>query len=237
MSGFVGLFCWFVFAGDGDAMHDSETNLVWRQLSVRWGLVTHGQVVSDDEVSGLVMMMILKCSILLHKLLVDTLQNIFSVLSRHQLFWRFLVVQDESLCHAEMKAQDWLPWLRVIVDERMNWTCPPVRHHPQPVPELSLIISQLLNDVGERSEDSGTLAGNTDDVVEGVGEGTLLKTTINVPASPANIGASLSPVIGDSEDVTMRRLLMIVECWLYISEPATNSQVNLWSDVLLMFEH
>ena len=173
MSGFVGLFCWFVFAGDGDAMHDSETNLVWRQLSVGWGLVTHGQVVSDDEVSGLVMMMILKCSILLHKFLLDTLQNIFSVLSRHQLFWRFLVVQDESLCHAKMKTQDWLPWLRVIVDERMHWTCPPVRHHPQPVPELSLIISQLLNDVGERSKDSGTLAGNTDDVVEGVGEGTL----------------------------------------------------------------
>ena len=119
----------------------------------------------------------------------------------------------------------------------MHWTCPPVRHHPQPVPELSLVISQLLNDVGERSEDSGTLAGNTDDVVEGVGEGTLLKTAINVPASPANIGASLSPVIGDSEDVTMRGLLMIVECLLNLSEPATNSQVNLWSDVLLMFEH
>ena len=70
-----------------------------------------------------------------------------------------------------------------------------------------------------------------------MGEGGLLETAVNVPARPTHICAALAPVIGDPEDVSVRRLWVIVECGLYLAEPSTHSQVELRGDMMLVFEH
>ena len=118
----------------------------------------------------------------------------------------------------------------------MHRTRPPVRHHPQSLPQLPLLRGQALDDVGEGREDGGAVRGHGHDVVEGVGEGRLLETAVYVPARPAHVGAALAPVVGHAEDVSVRRLGVVVERGLDVSEPAADGEVQLWGEVVLLLE-
>jgi len=77
----------------------------------------------------------------------------------------------------------------VAVDQRVKQLSPPIRDHVDPLPPAPLLSRKALDDFGEWSEDSGSLFGTLDDVVNGVSKRLLLKAAINVPTGPAHAGA------------------------------------------------
>lgn len=184
-SSFLGLF----LSGNGYAVHDSKPNLVSMFLGLRTGLVSHCQIVRDDEVSRLPFMLVLNGSIVLDDLVMNFLQNGFRFLSvRHPALWSS-VVFGERIDHSEVEAEDFLARLRMGIYERMDRAPPTaIGDHPQLLPTSSFRRIELIDELGQRSKNCGTLGGTRDDVVESMGKWGFLKATINVPAGSANVG-------------------------------------------------
>ena len=179
-------------------------------------------------------MSVLNLSVIFHKLVVNPIED-FSSLSIGEFPPGGLVmVEDEPFGHSKMEAEDGFASVRVTVDEGMMVTRSSVRHHPQSLPELSLLGREALDDLSEGGEDRGTGCGDTDDVVDGVREGSLLKAAVNMPPSPADLGTALRPVVRDSEYVPVGRLGMVVEGRLNVSKPPTYSEVNFRCNMLLV---
>lgn len=86
------LFDRFVFASNSNPVHHTEANNLWALLGVWRGLVTHGEVVADDEVSGFIFMMILNSPVILGELMMNTGKNFTSFTLCKFLFCRLLIV-------------------------------------------------------------------------------------------------------------------------------------------------
>ena len=79
----------------------------------------------------------------------------------------------------------------MAVDQWPAILVPPVRQHPQPVPELPLLFLQALHQLREWREDCCSAGGHVDDVVDGVGEGLALEAAVDVPARAPDAGATV----------------------------------------------
>ena len=90
-----------------------------------------------------------------------------------------------------MKAEDRLSRFRMTVDKRMDQTLSPVRDHEEPIPPTSFLSRKILDYFGQRRKDGGPLPRALDDMVEGVGEGLLLKAAVNVPTGSADMSTPL----------------------------------------------
>lgn len=109
-----------MFARYGHPMHDPQTNDLWRLLSVRGGLVTHSQVVTDYKVTGLVFVTVLDLSFILDKLMVESREDLHSFLfTELSLSW-LTVILDETLRHAKMETENRFSsvWMRIY--QRMH---------------------------------------------------------------------------------------------------------------------
>ena len=110
-----------MFASYGYPMHHSESNDLWRLLRVGRGLVTHGQVVADDEVTSLVFVAVLNLSVILDKLMVDPRDNLHSFLVTELSLSGRIVILDKSLRHSKMEAEDRLTSVWMRIHKRMDW--------------------------------------------------------------------------------------------------------------------
>ena len=109
-----------MFACYGHTVHDPQTNDLWRLLSVRGGLVTHSQVVTDYKVTGLVFVTILNLSLILDKFMVEPREDLHSFLfTELSLSW-LTVILDETLRHAKMEAEDRFSGFWVRIYQRMD---------------------------------------------------------------------------------------------------------------------
>ena len=66
---------------------------------------------------------------------------------------------------------------------------------------LTRLSAHVLDDLGERGEDSVPLLRTFDYVVDGVGEGCLLEAAVYVPSGTADLGATAiaSRIMSDEE--------------------------------------
>ena len=109
-----------MFSSYGHSVHYSQPNDLWRLLSVGGGLVTHRQVVTDYEVTGLVFVTVLNLSFILDKLVVEPREDLHGFLfTELSLSW-FIVILDETLCHSQMEAENRFSCVWVRIYQRMD---------------------------------------------------------------------------------------------------------------------